>query len=197
MARRSDHTREQLKEIAILAGQELLAESDFSGFSAREVARRIGYTVGTLYHVFGNYDAIVLHINAVTLDDLEAFLSEGRGKKRQGAAAIKHLAARYEAFARRNYHRWSALFEHRLPPEMPLPAWYAEKVARIFSAVEAPLTPLVGEEKAHHAARVLWASIHGICALGLAGKLDIVGAKSIASLTDSLIDNYLAGLTDG
>lgn len=195
MARRSDHTREEIREMAVRAGQAILREKGLSGFSARQVAKDIGYTVGTLFNVFGSYDAIILQVNAATLDDLEAFMAAGVDKKTGGEKAVRKLAERYVQFAREHYLRWSALFEHRLPPETPLPEWYQAKVGGIFAMVEAPLIPLMGRQKAAHAARVLWASVHGICELGLSGKLDIAEAESVDVLVNSLIRHYLAGLT--
>jgi AcrR family transcriptional regulator len=196
MARRSDHTREEIRALAIKAGQELLAESGFAKFSTREVARRIGYTVGTLYNIFEGYDDIVLHINAVTLDDLSRAIAARKARK-EGAAGIRQIASLYLAFARAHYYRWSALFEHTLPPGTPLPAWYAARIQELFHQVEDMLLPLVGgkQKQAAEAARVLWASIHGIYALGLSGKLDTVGAGSVEAMMTSLIDHYLEGLT--
>lgn len=196
MARRSDHTREEIKAMAIAAGQRIIAEKGFSGFSARQVAREIGYTVGTLYNIFENHDDIILHINAVTLDDMAAFIAKKVSPALQGAKAIRQLAECYLAFAETHYYRWSALFEHNLPPDMKLPDWYAAKLQHLFAMVEQPLLPLTNNNrrKAGRAAKTLWAGIHGICALGLTGKLDVVGAEPIQKLTDSLIDNYLRGL---
>ena len=54
MARRNDHTRDELKEMAISAGQSIIIHEGFNKFSARKVARNIGYTVGTIYNIVGN-----------------------------------------------------------------------------------------------------------------------------------------------
>ncbi|HEV3447204.1 MAG TPA: helix-turn-helix domain-containing protein, partial [Gemmataceae bacterium] len=69
MARRSDHTREELKDLAIQAAIALIEADGIGQFSARQVAARIGYTVGTLYNVFGSYDELLLNVNARTVDD--------------------------------------------------------------------------------------------------------------------------------
>ena len=52
MARRSDHSREELREMAITAAEQIVVEQGYEGLSARKVAAAIGYTVGTLYLVF-------------------------------------------------------------------------------------------------------------------------------------------------
>lgn len=195
MARRSDHTREELKGMAILAGVKLMEEKGFSGFSARAVAREIGYTVGTLYNIFTDHDDLVLHVNARTLGELEQWIQDGLDAG-QGVAAMKWLAGRYVGFAQQHMARWSALFEHRLPAGRDLPEWYVGQIRALFTVVQAPLLPMVNgdTQKAEMASKVIWSGIHGICELMLAGKLDAVEAHSITEMTDSFIDCYCRGL---
>lgn len=205
MARRSDHTREEIKAMAIAAGRDLVRAGGLAGFSARKVAAAIGYTVGTLYNVFENHDDIVLHINAVTLEDLLVFMERRLGEDKSSGAAdvdltvLKALAGCYIDFARENYNCWSALFEHNLPPEVALPAWYGERIDALFLFIEQRLQTVIGDDatETRQTARVLWASIHGICALTLTHKLRLVGVETVEDLTESLIDNYVAGLKSG
>lgn len=196
MARRSDHTREELKGMAITAGQEIIAQEGLGKFSARKVAKKIGYTVGTVYNVFGSHDALILHINAATLDDMGKFLTERLNSDLEGSLQIKHLASCYLEFVQTHRARWNALFEHNLPADIPLPDWYAEKIKELFSFVETPLHSVAGnKENAERAAKTLWAGIHGICALGLNGKLDVIGVESVQELMDEFIDHYCSGLS--
>ena len=62
MGRRSDHGREELEALILDAGRQVLAEGGYARFSAREVAKRIGYSVGTIMHVFGNVDGLMVAI---------------------------------------------------------------------------------------------------------------------------------------
>jgi hypothetical protein len=55
MAKRSDHTRAKLKSISITADQEIIANEGFSKFSARKVAKKIGYTADKVYNIFVNH----------------------------------------------------------------------------------------------------------------------------------------------
>src|SRR3712207_7552972 len=54
------HSREQLEELILSAGEAHLAEVGYGRFPAREVAKRIGYSIGTIYNVFGSADMLVL-----------------------------------------------------------------------------------------------------------------------------------------
>ena len=91
MGRRSDHSREELRALIVAEGHRQLAEVGYARFSAREVAKRIGYSIGTIYNVFGTLDQLILAINGETLDlwkaHLEARLSaptDDRPRRRAG-----------------------------------------------------------------------------------------------------------------
>ena len=198
MARRNDHSKEQLREMAIAAGQKIIDNEGVSKFSARKVASEIGYTPGTIYNVFGSHDELMLNINAAILDDMKEFITRRLDKSRKrlsDAARIKQLAACYLEYAKKHHECWSILFEHRLSSGVSLPGWYLAKLNDLFSMVEQPLLRITGdEEKAGKAAKTIWAGIHGICTLGLSGKLDVVGAESVQVLMDDLVDSYIKGI---
>ncbi len=197
MARRSDHSQEEIRQMAIQAGKEIIEREGFSALSARKVALKIGYTVGTLYNVFTSLDDLLLHIKALTLDEMAVFISQNTKDQISGVAAIKKLATLYLNFASQHYQSWSFLFEKHLPPDISIPLWYEKKVNKLFTLVEKQLLPLMknNQEQGERAAIILWSSIHGICALSLTGKLNVTKAKSIQVLMDELIENYLAGVT--
>ena len=198
MARRADHSREELTGLAIEAGRDILIKEGFSGFSARKVAAKIGYTVGTLYNVFGSYDEMILQINARTLDDWFAFMTQALAKHRS-KGALHALAKAYIEYSRTHYPLWRVLFEYQLEGDKAVPDWYAQKLARFFTQTEEELQPLLGKDKkkVRRAAHVLWAGIHGVCVLSLSGKLALVDAEAPEVLALSFIDHYMAGLTGG
>ena len=195
MARRNDHTKEELRKMTIAAGREIISEVGFSNFSTRQSAKKIGYTVGTLYNIFDGYDDIVLNINATILDDMKKFLENNANPKLKNAAAVKNLAKLYIEFAQKNNNCWSSLFEYNVPEELELPGWYQERIQGLFEVVEKILSEFIDQKsEALQHAKVIWASIHGICVLNLTKKLNVAGAASAEVLTDSLIENYLRGL---
>src|SRR5688572_8822706 len=76
MARRSDHTRDELEALILAEAHKLLAVTGLQRFSAREVAKRIGYSVGTLYNVFGSLDRMLLAVNSRTFVTWAAEIAE-------------------------------------------------------------------------------------------------------------------------
>jgi AcrR family transcriptional regulator len=183
--------------MALAAAREIVEADGLRGLTVRRIAGKIGYAGGTLYNLFENLDDLIVRLNGETLDALYQSLT---AKPLDGdpEAAARDLAAGYTAFTRVHPKLWSLLFEHRLPDGKVLPAWYHEKIARLLGLVERALAPLFApgrEAERHHAARVLWSSLHGICSLETGGKLAVAGPAE--SLTESLIANYLAGLRHG
>ena len=199
MARRSDHSREELREMTITAAEQIVVEQGYAGLSARKVAAAIGYTVGTLYLVFENLDDLILHINARTLDRLHARMTASQAQCGDASDCLLQLGQVYIQFADEDPHRWAMVFEHRFSEEQVAPAWYLEKVARMFTLVEEGLEPLAGQrtrDEITQATRALWGGVHGICILALTDNLGVTGVDSVQGLTQTLITNYLKGFTN-
>jgi AcrR family transcriptional regulator len=125
MGRRSDHSREQLRDMIVAHGHRQLSEVCFRRFSAREVAKDVGYSIGTLYNVFGDLVQLMLAINGVTLDQWSAHVRARLAGRRKNRLRI--LVEAYFEFAGRHRHAWEAIYDHRLPPRSPVPAFYTEK----------------------------------------------------------------------
>src|ERR1700753_876827 len=113
MARRSDHSRTELKDLILSEAHRHLEEVGFAHFSAREVAKRIGYSIGTLYNVFGRLYRLLLEgdarssglLGGGSVEELE----RGEGDR------IAALVDSYFAFAGAHRNIWSAIYDHRSP----------------------------------------------------------------------------------
>ena len=70
MARRNDHTREELVSITINEVNTFLENKPYHELSLRKLASLIGYVPSTLVNIFGSYDLLLLEVNARTLDEL-------------------------------------------------------------------------------------------------------------------------------
>jgi AcrR family transcriptional regulator len=196
MGRRSTHTPEQLRQLILDAAQSIIEANGLAGLSAREIARRIGYSPGTIYNMFQNLDDVVLHIEARVLDALDerlqSALADGQPEEK-----VSRLAEAYLAFTQERPKLWNLLFEHYMPADSQAPAWYQQKLELLMSRVEtamAPLFPADAEAERHRAARVLWAGVHGITSLATANKLSNVTTEAANLLVRDLIKNYLSGV---
>jgi AcrR family transcriptional regulator len=200
MGRRSTHTPQQLRELILDAAQDIIQNQGLAGLSAREVARRIEYSPGTIYNMFENLDDVVLHVEARVLDALDRRLGSVLTDGGNPTDRIGRLAQAYLAFTHEKPRLWNLLFEHHMPADAQLPAWYQQKLEGLMGRVEeamAPLFPAGREADRQRAARVLWAGVHGITSLSTADKLSVVTTETASRLVADLVATYLAGLAAG
>ncbi len=198
MGRRSVHTAEELRELILDASTELIEANGLAGLSAREIARRIGYSPGTLYNIFENLDDLVLTIEGRLLDRLDVALGDVAPSS-TSTQAVHRLAQAYLRFTDANPKLWNLLFEHHLPPGREVPGWYQSKLEGLLARVEHALDPLLPDadtQTRRRAARVLWAGVHGITSLATTEKLSLVSTETAPALVDDLVSAYLKGLTE-
>lgn len=198
MARRNDHTREELQGMAVHAAIAILSREGVQGLTTRKVAAAIGYTVGTLYLVFKNLDELILHVNAATLDELYKAMQAASVKHSDPRIQLLAMAQAYLDFARGHFARWSLMFIHHLPADVPLPTWFHDKFRTLLALVAEPLrqiNPTLDQQAYQQATHVLWSSVHGVCELGLNDKLSLAGEIRAEDLMHALVQNYLKGFT--
>jgi len=197
MGRRNEHSRDELKALALRAAGDIVAESGAAGLSMREVARRIGYTVGALYLVFTNLDDLIVNLNEQTIRELRTSLERIRGRTNEPAQNLRLLVAAYLGFALLNTARWRLVFEHRLPAGQKAPPTYPGHTAAIFALVgerlrEAGITR--DDAATAELATALWSGAHGICMLAVTGKLQVATQASVQRLLDVLLDRFLGAV---
>jgi AcrR family transcriptional regulator len=199
MARRSDHSREEIQEMALAAAEEIVATQGYQALSARKLAGAIGYTVGTLYLVFENLDDLILQVNGRTLDRLYELIVEEQQDCTDAQAGLLQLGHSYIRFADSEPHAWQMIFEHRMADEREAPDWLRQKVARMFALVEERLAQLAthrSQTEIAQAARALWGGVHGICILAINNTLGSAGVESVQAITHVLMSNFLKGFVN-
>ncbi len=197
MGRRSIHTPEQLRQLILDAAAAIIEANGLAGLSAREIARRIGYSPGTIYNMFENLDDVVLNVEGRVLDALDERLAAELAKGGDQTTLVMRLAQAYLSFTHERPKLWNLLFEHYMPGGTDTPPWYQEKLERLMSRVETAVAPIYPPDavlERQRAARVLWAGVHGITSLSTANKLANVTTEAAALLVADLIHNYLAGV---
>ncbi|MBT7646949.1 MAG: helix-turn-helix transcriptional regulator, partial [Rhodospirillaceae bacterium] len=70
MARRSDHTRDQLHQMMLDAARHVAATDGPEAITARRIAGDIGYSPGTIYQLFDNLDALIVALKSVILAEI-------------------------------------------------------------------------------------------------------------------------------
>lgn len=165
-------------------------EVGFARFSAREVAKRIGYSIGTIYNVFGSYDGLILAINGRTLelwrDYLGAKLEDATGDR------LRLAIDAYFEFAIVHRHAWAALYDFRLPDDFAPPEDYQRKLTAIIDIVVREVAAALPAERVPEAeplARSLLATVHGHCFFTINGTFRLLGETDpLAAARDRVSD---------
>jgi AcrR family transcriptional regulator len=194
MGRRSDHSRDELTALILATGAVLMAEVGMTRFSAREVAKRIGYSVGTIHNVFGTYDRLVMAINTRSFglwaDYLRVRLATA------GADRIAVLVEGYFGFARENVNLWTAIYDHRLPDDAALPPEDQAQRSVLTEIVLTEVARALGrapDEKIVALARSLIATVHGHCAFAISGAWALMGGHDPEAAALARVREALAG----
>lgn len=193
MGRRSDHTRAELAALFVEEGWRQLAEVGLAQFSARDVAKRIGYSIGSLYNVFQSYDGYLLALNARTLtlwaSDLRERLAPGETDR------IASLVRGYFAFAARYPRAWGAIYEYRVSDAVLWPGWYQDLVTDIIGIVAAEIAaaaPHLAPAAIELLARSLIATVHGHCVFARFGMVDLAGDSELGDAALARVREIIA-----
>lgn len=187
MARRKDHTREELMNLAIQSGREIIIAEGPTGLSARNVAKLMGYTPGTLYNLFENIEGLAAAINSVSLTEIAETLrciirDNAKPKKR-----LYKIAQAYLDFQDKEPHLWSLLFAMPIKHQSE---HYSAAIHLVFDQVIEAMKPFGKSRKAaRQNAKILWSTLHGICLLRATQKLDIGKPDSAEELVKRFLDN--------
>lgn len=196
MARRSDHSPQELRAMILDAAERLIAQGGTAAANAREIAAAIGYTPGTIYNHFANLDDLVRHVSARTVDGLTTALSAVH--ETDPVRQLHAMADAYIAFTVKNRMLWAAVFEPLPKASATREAWYRATLERPLALVQdalRPLDPGAGEEERRVAALSTWGALHGVVTLvegeGRIGRLEAVPAREMVHF---LVDCVIAGL---
>ena len=200
MARRKDHSPEELRAWVISSVLEFLQQQPAQALSLRQVAKMVGYSPGTLINLFGSYAHLLLAVNACTLDQISELLEKklADADNLNAQQQLLLFAHEYLLFAQQHTFQWRLLFEHRLDEEVP--DWQQSRINQLFALIELRLTllaPHAKPDELQHASRTIWASVHGICMLDVDNKIfasttSHCQAVNGDSMIDSLIHHYLS-----
>lgn len=193
MARRNDHSREELISLTLETVKQHLATHSHHELSLRKIANMIGYVPSTLVNIFGSYNLLLLHVVAQTLDELAEEANRAVTRADSQTDAVTSLAYCYHDFARHNPHRWQLIFAHSMNGD-ELPEWQAKRIDSMTGMLEGLLSEIstgYSPQQVVEASRVLWAGVHGITLLSVDDKFFSTEPIDGKALIDNLITHYL------
>jgi AcrR family transcriptional regulator len=186
---------QDLRAELLTAAERQIETRGLANLRARDLANEAGCSLGAIYNVFTDLDELILTVNANTLEaiDREMTAIEG-GDPLQQLIALAHA---YLNYAVRNRLRWEALFSHRIPAEATVPPWFQDIQNAAFSRIEVPLgllRPDLPDAACHLLGRSIFASVHGIVALGMDRRLAPMDLPVLRSQIALVVGAIVRGL---
>jgi len=194
MARRSEHSQEEIKTMILDAAEQVIIAQGVSALKARSVAKEIGYTVGSLYMVYANMADLILHVNARTLDAI--ILQLKQTSLNDAETVMERLALVYMNYGVQNFNRWRLIFDDRLLADSVTPDWYQDKIDNVIIQFElglATLKPELNALELKTTALAFFSGLQGVCAFSLKSNLDKDDMKKVEATILLLISNFIRG----
>lgn len=94
------HERDARRGVILSAARDLFAKRDFREVTAREIARKAGISIGTLYNYYASLDELFLDIFLESAEEITRLLD--RETENGAAASLSSLCSWYIAFLNRN-----------------------------------------------------------------------------------------------
>lgn len=161
------------------AAEAQIAQDGLASLRARDLAKTAGCSVGAIYTVFEDLQAVALAVNMRTFSTMGGqIMAEVR--KVEGAPPPERMIAMaqaYLSYALAHPRRWKALFEVEMSQDSDIPETYAKALGQLFGLISGPLRELAPGQSAARIemlTRAMFSSIHGMVLLGVEKRVSAV-----------------------
>lgn len=188
--------RADLRSRLIAAATERIRACGLASLRTRDVTSDAGCALGALYTAFSDLDDLILQVSAATLAQLRGTLDEAVHGAVSPREKLVALAMAYLEFARMENALWKALFEHRLPAGVPVPAWLTAELTTLIALIAEPLATLQPRLKGEDVAtqsRTLFSAVHGIVSMGLGDWSVGPGASGVDTELKRFVEAMVTG----
>lgn len=172
---RRESERHDLRRAILDSAAALFLEEGYESFSMRQVAERIGYSATTIYRHFDNKDALLFAVvDAGFARFGDALAEAAAADARDGVERVLALGRAYVRFGLENPAYYRMMFLQR-SDYLRAPAEGCEQPrASSFDILRDAVQRAIDEgtlvaPSALQASNFLWALVHGVVALALAG----------------------------
>ena len=176
MAKAAEERRKALRDTLIDLAEAEIEANGIAALKARPLAQAAGCSVGAIYNVFGDLEAILIAVNGRTFRKLGQFVANALEGKSELPATERLVAMSYAYldYAATHPRLWRALFDVQMSKDMDVPDWYLEELGRLFGYIDGPVQecfPQMDQGEVSLMTRALFSSIHGIVLLGLENRI--------------------------
>jgi AcrR family transcriptional regulator len=189
---------ESLKQRIFNSAWQIVEAEGMASLNVRKVSKRSSCSLGSIYNAYEDFKTLQVHINAKVLSmlyaSLEKVIYNGIAEKKSLKELFRDLGMEYFQFAYSHRSLWKALFEFF--PLETMPSWYASHAQEGIYALCSNLSRHfdVSESKMKKIVGYYWSSIHGVTAIFLNRKMEMVAELINPSSIASYVEYCLNGL---
>ena len=180
---RKERERDDLRRKIITAATELFREENYAAVSMRKIARRVEYSVGTLYLYYKDKDELFLAVQSVAFERAFTYIN-ALPENGDPLERLRGLSDRYLRFGMEYpvLYRLMFMMEHPMDAMKEGDAWHAG------IALHNLLTSLVKEcvvagkilaEAPDRLSFALWSLVHGMVSLQISQRLTIYNGEHL------------------
>ncbi len=188
----SDEQVQDFRARACEVSMRLFVEQGYEAFSLRTLARELGCSHTTPYRYFADKGEIFATVRAESFRRFGEFLRRRIARSSDPEVQLRRLARGYFDFAREHPAPFRVAFELSRPAASTYA--FVEEAAQdawtvLFGTVARAVEAGVLDGEVNALAHTMWAGVHGVAALELAGRLGATpgAVKVLESVTDALI----------
>lgn len=180
---RKEREREDLRRKIITAATELFREENYTGVSMRKIAKRVEYSVGTLYLYYKDKDELFLAVQSAAFEQAFTYINKP-AEEPDPMKRLRLLGERYVRFGMNNPDLYRLMFMMERPMDAVKEgdAWHSG------IALHNLLTSLVQEcsdagkivaEDPDRLSFALWSLVHGMVSLRISQRLNIYNGEHL------------------
>jgi len=176
------------------AAMEMFAEQGYEAVTLRALAEKLGCSHALPYRYFADKREIFAAVCALGFDRFADALERAAEGIADPEGRLRALGRAYFEFALREPHAYRIMFELREPASGDFPHYQVKEIRSwqaLLQAVELAVQARVLAGDPVVVAHQLWAGLHGLVSLHLAGKLNL--GRSAEELLAPHFEAMLAG----
>ena len=189
-------TKNNIQDILIKKGRELIWEKGTENLTARKLSEFSGYSVGTIYNQFGSMEGFILLQNYITLDELFIFMKKTKFSSNP-YILINAYADAFVTFVLNNNNFWDLLFNfHIKNGSKTLSRLYLRKISEILKLIDAPfgeLYPFLEKKEKTVLLNTLWQTLFSLSSFLLSGDCSTEATARKKTTCKITLNAFLSG----
>lgn len=187
MSEKTKLRKQALRDRLAKAAEARIESAGLQSLRARDLAADAGCSLGAIYNVYEDLNAVVMAVNGLTFRKLgttvAASVSDSASVPPTQRLIIMSNA--YLHFAAEHKYLWRALFDFQMSSDGMVPDWYLAALRDLFKHIAEPLSEIFPGKNAADLdlmTRALFSSVHGIVLLGLEKRISGVPIERVEEM---------------